>query len=191
MYRAYSGGLMTELCSHQIDLVNWITRSHPVKARGSGGIDFWKDGRETFDQVTAILDYPKGLKARFTALTTNASEGFRMTFYGTKATIEVDRKNGQQGFIYPEAVRDLDGITGPTDISGSSVNRIPILVNDDSVYMDDSTSRALLAFREAVLKNETSQLAAESACLSSISTHMANLSMENDTVEWWQEGYHL
>lgn len=191
MYRAYSGGLMAELCSHQIDLVNWITQSHPVKARGSGGIDFWKDGRETFDNVTAILDYPKGLKVRFTALTTNASEGFRMKFYGTKATIEVDRENGQRGFIYPEVVQGLDGITGATDLSASSITKIPILVDDHHTYMDDSTSRAILSFRDAILNNEPSPSAVENACLSSIGVHMANLAMENDTVEVWQKAYDL
>lgn len=191
MYRAYSGGLMAELCSHQIDLVNWITQSHPLKARGSGGIDFWKDGRETFDQVTAILDYPSGLKARFTALTTNASEGFRMKFYGTKATIEVNRENGQQGFIYPEVVQGMDGITGATDLSASPVTRIPILVDGDSVYVDDSTSRALLHFRDAILSDEPPHSTVKSACLSSIGVHMANLAMENDTVEAWRAEYDL
>lgn len=191
MYRAYSGGLMAELCSHQIDLVNWITQSHPLKARGSAGIDFWKDGRETFDNVTAILDYPKGLKARFTALTTNAIEGFRMKFYGTKATIEVNRENGQQGFIYPEAVPGVDGITGATDLSESSVTKVPLLVDDNPTFVDDSTSHALIGFRDAILTNALSSSAAESACLSSISVHMANLAMENDTIETWREEYQL
>ena len=51
MYREYSGGLTAELCSHQIDLSNWILGSPPQKVSGFGGIDYWKDGRETYDNV--------------------------------------------------------------------------------------------------------------------------------------------
>ncbi len=188
MYRAYSGGLMAELCSHQIDIVNWMTQTHPIKARGSAGIDFWKDGRETFDNVTAILDYPGGLKARFTALTTNAIEGFRMKFYGTKATIEVNRENGQQGFIYPEPYPNIDGTTGATQPLSLSESKIPIRV-DDSTYLDDSTSRAIIAFLHAILQGTPPPADAESGCASSISVHMANLALENDTVESWLPAY--
>src|SRR5690606_41848139 len=98
MYKAYSGGLMAELCSHQIDGVHMLLGQHPKSVIGMGGIDYWKDGRETFDNVTALFEYPAGLKARFTALTTNAHEGFKTKFFGTKATIESKREDGQKGW---------------------------------------------------------------------------------------------
>src|SRR5690348_7820580 len=47
LYREYSGGLMAELGSHQIDVINWALGAEPVSVTGDGGINHWKDGRET------------------------------------------------------------------------------------------------------------------------------------------------
>lgn len=186
MYRAFSGGLMAELCSHQIDIVNWVTQSHPTKVRGTGGIDYWKDGRETFDNVSVVFDYPTGLKANFTALTTNAFEGFRMKFYGTRATIEVNRESGQQAFIYPEATQHLDGATGATRTAYDEREKIPIWTAD-TPYLDDSTSRAIINFYHAINNGTPPPCDVKSAYLSSVGVHMANMAMVNDRVEIWQQ----
>ena len=58
MYKEYSGGLVAELCSHHIDFVNWVIGENPKKIMGSGGIDYWNDGRETFDNVHLLFNYP-------------------------------------------------------------------------------------------------------------------------------------
>jgi predicted dehydrogenase len=44
MYRAYSGGLMAELGSHQIDVVNWALGAEPISVIGTAGIDHWNPG---------------------------------------------------------------------------------------------------------------------------------------------------
>ena len=66
MYREYSFGLLAELSSHQIDFVNWVFNSNPSKVSGFGGIDYWKDGRETYDNTHVVYAYPNGVKASFT-----------------------------------------------------------------------------------------------------------------------------
>src|SRR5579859_6071772 len=43
MYKAYSGGLVAELLSHQIDFINWAFDTHPDEVYGTGGIDYYKD----------------------------------------------------------------------------------------------------------------------------------------------------
>ena len=63
MYREYSYGLVAELSSHQIDFANWILKATPEKVVGMGGIDYWKDGRETYDNTKLIYEYPEGVKA--------------------------------------------------------------------------------------------------------------------------------
>ncbi|MDZ7765952.1 MAG: Gfo/Idh/MocA family oxidoreductase [Melioribacteraceae bacterium] len=55
MYREYSGGLMAELCSHHINITNWLLDAVPHKITGMGGIDYYKDGRETYDNVNTIF----------------------------------------------------------------------------------------------------------------------------------------
>ena len=57
LYRDYSGGLMTELGSHQLDVVNWMFGDIPRKVTATGGVDYWRDGREVCDNVFCIYEY--------------------------------------------------------------------------------------------------------------------------------------
>jgi hypothetical protein len=44
--------------SHQIDTVHWFTGlQHPRSVVANGGIYMWKDGRESWDTMTAVFDY--------------------------------------------------------------------------------------------------------------------------------------
>lgn len=190
MYREYSGGLMAELCSHQMDLVHWLTQKRPSKVMGMGGIDYWKDGRETFDNVTALFEYEGGLKARYTALTTNAKEGFRMKFFGTRATIEVNRENGQQGFIYPEQhpqdkTLSIDAITRPSPSWNPAETGIQLEVD----AFDDSTTRSIREFAMAIRQNTQPVSNAGTAAISSIAVHMANEAIENNRIVYWNKNY--
>jgi predicted dehydrogenase len=89
MYKKYSQGLMAELGAHMIEVVNLIYGSIPLAVTGMGGIDYWKDGRETYDNVTALYTYPAGQKAIFTSTTTNAHDGEKIKIMGTEGTIEM------------------------------------------------------------------------------------------------------
>jgi predicted dehydrogenase len=89
MYREYSGGLMAELGSHQIDIANWVLDSMPESVTGSGGIDFYKDGRETYDNVQALFRYPGGRTFSFSSITTNARAGDQQWIYGTAGSVEL------------------------------------------------------------------------------------------------------
>jgi len=89
MYRRYSGGLMCELGSHMIEIVNLIYGTIPAAVTGMGGIDYWKDGRETYDNVSVVYSYPSGQKAMFTSTTTNAHDGEKIIIMGTDGTVEM------------------------------------------------------------------------------------------------------
>jgi len=89
MYREYSGGLMAELASHQIDIANWAIGAEPVSVIGTGGIDYWKDGRETNDNVQAIFEYPGGQKLVFTSILSNAHYDFQEQIMGDQGTLEI------------------------------------------------------------------------------------------------------
>jgi predicted dehydrogenase len=89
MYKRYSGGLMCELGSHMIEICNLIIGATPSAVTGMGGIDFWKDGRETFDNVIAIYNYPAGQKVSFSSTTTNAHDGEHIVIMGTEGTVEM------------------------------------------------------------------------------------------------------
>jgi predicted dehydrogenase len=116
MYREYSGGLLAELCSHQIDFVNWVCGATPQKVVGVGGIDYWKDGRDTFDNIHLIYTYPEGVKATFTCLTSNAMGDYQIKVIGDKGTIALGY---DKAWFYPEGTYqkeygNVDGVSGAT-----------------------------------------------------------------------------
>ena len=60
MYKEYSGGLLAELASHQIDIANWAIGAEPQSVFATGGINYWKDGRETSTTSRPSTNIPAG-----------------------------------------------------------------------------------------------------------------------------------
>ncbi len=93
LYNKYSQGLMAELGSHQMDVVNWFAGAVPTKVMGSGGIYRWRDGREVDDHVYVTYEYPPnrlgptGTSVTFTSITSNKFDHYYEQFEGTKGTI--------------------------------------------------------------------------------------------------------
>lgn len=151
MYREYSGGLAAELCSHQIDFVNWVLDENPKKIMGTGGIDYWKDGRETFDNIHLLFEYPSGIKAKFTYLTSNALGGYQIKVHGSKGTILLGSTKAwvyyEKG--YKKEIADVDGVSGATINSHLQGKRHPIEVSHT-----DPSKQALIDFRDSILDNK-------------------------------------
>src|SRR5260370_9033897 len=72
LYKEYSGGLAAELASDKIDIADWISGSSPDFVMGLGGLDTWKDGRDVYDNIQLIYQYPRGRKVVYSSITTNA-----------------------------------------------------------------------------------------------------------------------
>jgi len=93
LYRKYSEGLMGELGSHQLDVVNWFTGTVPRRVTGTGGIFRWQDGRNVDDHVFVTFDYPAGpltrtgLTVTFSSITSNKFDDYYEQFMGTKGTL--------------------------------------------------------------------------------------------------------
>ena len=105
MYKEYSGGLLAELASHQIDIANWAIGSEPISVFATGGINYWKDGRETCDNVEAIYEYPGGQKLVWSSILYNAHLDFNEQIMGDQGTLIITlgkgmyyREAGGQGF---------------------------------------------------------------------------------------------
>tara|TARA_R110002049_G_scaffold308913_1_gene514897 strand:+ start:51160 stop:52332 length:1173 start_codon:yes stop_codon:yes gene_type:complete len=150
MYREYSGGLTAELCSHQIDFVNWVLDEKPETIMGIGGIDYWKDGRETYDNVHLIYTYPSGVKATFRCLTANALGDYQIKVHGDKGTILLDYN---KAWIYFEKNDkkewgDVDGVSGATMNSQFQGYGVPIEVSHE-----DPSKQALVDFRDCIINN--------------------------------------
>jgi predicted dehydrogenase len=103
MFREYSGGLAAEIASHQTDVADYIFGSGPESVIGVGGLDTWHDGRDVYDNIQLIYQYPKGRKLTYSAITTNSHLSmFSSTrpemgecIMGTEGCIEITVGNGE------------------------------------------------------------------------------------------------
>jgi predicted dehydrogenase len=97
LFREYSGGLVAELGSHQIDVADWIFGSGPEYISAVGGNEFFRDGRTVYDNIQLVLNYPQGQKVMYQSISTNrhlslfggARTEFGETILGTEGTIEI------------------------------------------------------------------------------------------------------
>lgn len=104
LFREFSGGLTAELASHQIDVADWMFGAHPEFVIGLGGLDTWKgDGRDIFDNIQLIYQYPGGRKLTYSAISTNnhlpylcsSRTEFGMCIMGTAGAVEINVGDGE------------------------------------------------------------------------------------------------
>ncbi len=192
MYREYSGGLMAELCAHQLDIVNWMNDSPPIKVSGLGGIDYWKDDRETFDNVRTVYEYPNGVKASVSSILSNAYKGYSIRVLGTDATIEIQR---DQAFLYPEAKQTelgvVDGVSGAT-LKAWTQGEPTLIDFETQDHADrDPTAYALLDFGDCVRNNKIPFSNVDTGRDVSIAVHMGNTAMYEETYQYWKPEYSI
>lgn len=89
LYRESSGGLMTELACHQLEVCNWGTGLIPESVTGMGDIVFWKDGREVYDSVNLVYRYSNGVKINYESLISNKFNGMEDQILGHKGTMNL------------------------------------------------------------------------------------------------------
>lgn len=181
MYREFSYGLLAELSSHQIDFTNWLLNATPKKAIGFGGIDYWKDGRETYDNTKVIYEYPQGIKATYTCLTSNAKDDYKIMVMGDKGTLTIFQKSA---WFFPEGqykteYGDVDGVSGATSNwqqgKGSEL---------DLKHMDP-TKQALIDFKDAILNNQKPLSGVSTGAKASYAVEMGIQAMDtNQVIEW-------
>ena len=101
LYKEFSGGLLAELGSHQIDVANWIFDEVPTSVIGTGAITFYHDGRETCDNVQAVFTYPSGGTHVFSSIIGNHNVGYQLNIYGTGGSVKLTLEDGS--FYYEPA----------------------------------------------------------------------------------------
>lgn len=190
MYKEYSGGLAAELLSHQIDFINWAFETQPTEIMGSGGIDVFKDGRETYDNIQAILRYnEKGMIGNFGATCGNAHDGYLFKIKGTKGSVSLLTNTG---LFYPEesTKKDLgivDGVSGATKIVVNKDGGIPIL---DKATLD-GTNYALAEFYRSVTTNKDPASNINTGTQAAICVAMCNEAIYSGNKQVWKKTYDL
>ncbi len=60
-WKDYGSGVAGDLFVHLFSGTHFITGAHgPTRAMATGGLRFWKDGRDADDVMLALFDYPEG-----------------------------------------------------------------------------------------------------------------------------------
>lgn len=190
MYREFCGGPLSELCAHEIDMVNYLLDSHPVKVTGIGGIDYWKDGRDTYDNVRTIYEYPHGVKASFTSILSNAYNGYGIRILGDKATVEIQR---DKAFIYAESTENVrgtvDGVSGATILTTTQGKPVEIIFKKTGEEEIEPTTIALQDFFDCIREGKKPVSNVMNAGESSIAIHMGNMAMDTETLQTWKPEY--
>jgi predicted dehydrogenase len=87
----YSSGVAGDLFVHLFSGTHFITGSKgPTRAMATGGLRYWKDGRNVPDILLALLDYPEGFNLSLRVNFVDGgdeSEGFLFT--GSEGTMEI------------------------------------------------------------------------------------------------------
>ena len=187
MYREYSYGLLAELSSHQIDFINWVFNSNPSKVSGFGGIDYWKDGRETYDNTHVVYAYPNGVKASFTCLTGNSKDDYKIYVMGDKGTMVLDYS---KAWFYPEGsytkeFGDVDGVSGATT-NWEKGKGIPIKFEHI-----DPTRQALEDFRDSILNSQLPMSNIISGSKTAIAIDMGIRAMDQNKTIYWDSSYNF
>lgn len=188
MYKEYSGGLAAELLSHQIDFINWAFNTHPNHIYATGGIDNYKDGRETFDNIQATLRYEKeGMIGNFGATCSNSRDGYLFKIKGSKGTISLLT---DEGLFYPEKelkkeLETVDGVSGATKITWSKDGGMSILPEKTK----DGTWYALKDFYTSVMENKLPDSNVYTGAKTAIAVHLINTSAYSNTIQNWKPEY--
>lgn len=196
MYREHSSGLVAELSSHQMDFCNRILGNEIRQIQGAGGIDYWKDGRETYDNVHVICRYASGVTATFTSLTANSLDEYRIAVLGKKGSIIL---TAGRGWLIPEqglvtAADEVDLLSGASVVSDpdSAYRRS----DAESAYVieapdGDPTWNALQEFGESIIRGEQPASDVIAGGRVSIMVQMAIDAMDSGTVIGWQPQHEL
>jgi predicted dehydrogenase len=90
-WKAYGSGVAGDLFVHLFSGTHFITGAHgPTRAMATGGLRFWKDGRDADDVLLALFDYPEGFNLSLHVNFVDGgeeSEGFLFT--GSEGLMEI------------------------------------------------------------------------------------------------------
>ena len=198
LYREYSGGLMTELGTHQIQVANWFFDDVPQAVMGSGSVCYWKDGREVDDQVAVIYEYSGGRKLIYDSLLSNRLHGLEEQILGSAGTLEpeINRMYWEQVAPSPSVQKMVqaadDGKAEPVELGGSTW-KPEIRMDDDGVPIVgekyDSTALIMEAFAAASVTGRDYEGALREGYHSSIAALLAEQAMETGEKIAWPREY--
>ncbi|WP_194776059.1 Gfo/Idh/MocA family protein [Pararhodonellum marinum] len=185
MYKEYSGGLVAELLSHQMDFIHWAFEATPDSLYGTGGIDHFKDGRETYDNVQVTARYESlGMIGNFGATCANQYEDYSFIIKGSKGTVSLLMNDG---IFYPEpeskkALEEVDGVSGATPLNWND-NKTGINLSQEKYK--DGTFYAFEDFHRSLIQKSLPASNVYTGAKTAIAVALSNQAIYQGSVENW------
>lgn len=90
-WKDYGSGVAGDLFVHLFSGTHFITGSHgPTRAMATGGLRFWKDGRNVPDVMLALFDYAEGFNLSLRVnFVDGGEESEGLIFTGSEGTMEI------------------------------------------------------------------------------------------------------
>jgi len=90
-WKAYGTGVAGDLFVHLFSGTHFITGSNgPTRAMATGGLRFWKDGRDALDVLLGLFDYREGFNLSLRVnFVDGGEESEGLVFTGSEGTIEI------------------------------------------------------------------------------------------------------
>lgn len=213
LYRESSGGLMTELACHQLEVCNWATHKMPVEVMGMGDIVYWKDGREVYDSVNVIYRCSDGRKITYESLISNKYNGMEDEILGSRGTMHLAR-----GLYYLEEDHSVSGIrqlitqvkdkafasipsAGPSWRPETKSEYIPHAIIDGTIHVNggqnmtgvdhDGSDVILSAFCQSCISGEKAVNVVEEAYCSTVLCLLGNQAMDENRIVTFPDEYKI
>ena len=90
-WKAYGTGVAGDLFVHLFSGTHFVTGSHgPTRAMATGGLRFWKDGRDANDVLLGLFDYREGFNLSLRVnFVDGGEESEGLVFTGSEGTMEI------------------------------------------------------------------------------------------------------
>ncbi len=90
-WKAYGTGVAGDLFVHLFSGTHFITNSHgPTRGMATGGLRFWKDGRDVPDVMLGLFDYKEGFNLSLRVnFVDGGEESEGLIFTGSEGTMEI------------------------------------------------------------------------------------------------------
>ena len=180
MYREYCGGILTELLSHDIDMMLDLLGTKPVKGACDGKLMVYEDGREHHDSLMGYMEMEDGVLGLLSGHLSNSRWGSGWAIHGTHGTLEF--MGNAFRIFWEKETRHLQTVgikhkftkvkLGQSlNISESPVTE-PDKIADFSDSTEGSSKEALAHFLACIRNGEKPIMDLESARLSSLTALM-------------------
>ncbi len=108
-YWDFGGGILTDLLTHWIDVIQWYMKQPAPKTATTTG-DRYLMNWQCPDTITTVYEYPASFSVAFNGALNDSIDDGGIEFRGTEATLKIDRAHLA---VYPEGLRLAPGSEAP------------------------------------------------------------------------------